>query len=163
MYRKDLEKTLGSLGLRQIFETYALPPRLLAYFASQCAKDAMSKLKDKGIALDPRSLAAISMAEDYGNGKDFSPEHMHKTVDDAYNAYYAASAADYAAYAATNAAHAAAYHAATYAAYATTNAAHAAAYHTAARSAYYADYYKPLFFSLIESRLSKLEKILIFG
>ena len=157
MYRKDLEKTLGSLGLRQIFEIYALPPRFLAYFSAQCAKDAVSRIKDKGIALDPRSLAAISMAEDYGNGKDFSPEHMRKVTDDAANA------ADYAAYAATNAAHAAAYHAATYAAYATTNAAHAAAYHTAARSAYYADYYKPLFFSLIESRLSKLEKILIFG
>ena len=130
MYRKDLEKTLGSLGLRQIFETCALPPRFLAYFSAQCAKDAMSKLKDNGVDPDPRSLAAISMAEDYGNGKDFSPEHMHKTVDDA-----------------------------TYATYATANdAANAAAYAHAA-----VNYYKPLLFDLIESRLSKLEKILIFG
>jgi hypothetical protein len=158
MYRKDLEKTLGSLGLRQIFETYALPPRFLAYFSAQCAKDAMSKLKDNGVDSDPRSLAAISMAEDYGNGKDFSPEHMRKVTDDAATPAYAYCA--YAAYYAANAANAAAN---------ATNAYAAAAYAAYAANAYYAayaanaDYYKPLFFALIESRLSKLEKILIFG
>jgi uncharacterized protein (UPF0147 family) len=118
----NLSKKLNKKSLKQILETYALPPRFLAYFASQCAKDAMSKLKDSGSDPDPRAIAAISMAEDYGNGKDFSPEYMGKVTDDAY---------------------------------------YAAAYD--AYYAYHADCYKPLFFALIESRLSKLEKILIFG
>jgi hypothetical protein len=148
----NLSKKLNKKSLKQILETYALPPRFLAYFASQCAKDAMSKLKDSGSDPDPRAIAAISMAEDYGNGKDFSPEYMGKVTDDAY--YAAAYDAYYAANAATNAANAAN---AAYAAYAAANAAAYAYY------AYHADCYKPLFFALIESRLSKLEKILIFG
>ena len=140
MTKKQLEQKLNKKSLKQILETYALPPRFLAYFSAQCAKDAMSKLKDNGVDPDPRSLAAISMAEDYGNGKDFSPEHMRKVTDDAANA--AAYSAAYAAYYAANAADYTAYYAA---------------------NATYADYYKPLLFDLIESRLSKLEKILIFG
>jgi hypothetical protein len=104
------------------------------------------------------------MAEDYGNGKDFSPEHMHKTVDDAayaaYAATYTANAAAYATYTANAAAYAA--YAAYHAAYHTAHSAAYAAYHAAYTAATYADYYKPLLFDLIESRLSKLEKILIF-
>jgi hypothetical protein len=106
------------------------------------------------------------MAEDYGNGKDFSPEHMRKVTDDAAyaanaNVAHAYAYAYYAYYAAAAAANVAAHayaaraHAAYYAAY------HAAYYSSNAHAA--ANYYKPLLFDLIESRLSKLEKILIFG
>ena len=90
------QKSLSSLTVVQILNAYPLPHRFLAYFASQCAKDALSRVKDP----DPRSLAAVSMAEAFGNGQDFTQEEMEKVRDDAYAAHTAAYAAYYAAYAA---------------------------------------------------------------
>jgi hypothetical protein len=155
---------LKNKTIHQILSSYDLPHRFLAYFASQCTKDAISKVKDP----DPRSLAAISMAEAFGNGEDFSQEHMEKIYDDAYTAASAAyatyaSAASAAVHAAAApaasvfyASDAAAAHSASYATYAAS--ASAAAVHAAS-----AAYYKPLLLDLINKRLTKVERVLIFN
>ncbi len=118
MTRKQLDSKFKSKTLRQIL--HILPHRLIVYFASQCAKDAMSKTKAKN--QDPRSLTAIDVAERFGNGEDFTPEHLKKTWDDA-NAADAARAANAAS----------------------------------------EEHYKPLLLDLIDKRLTKVEKLLIFN
>jgi len=102
----------------------------------------MSKVKDP----DPRSLAAIDIAERFGNGEDFSQEVLKKTCDDAYTAANAA----YASYA-------------TGAAYSATAAYSAASATYAATNAAASDDYKPLLLDLINKRLTKAERVLIFG
>ena len=142
-------KNLTSLSLDQILKTYDLPHRLLVYFSSQCAKDALSRIKDP----DPRSVLAVDVAERFGNGEDFSQEYLHKVYDDAYAA--TATSAYYAA--ATSAAYAAAYAAADDA-----SAAANAAYYASATSAT-TSHYKDLLLKLIDERLTSLEKLLILG
>ena len=154
---------LQNITLNQILKTYDLPHRLLVYFSSQCAKDALSRIKDP----DPRSSLAVDVAERFGNGEDFSQEYLHKVYDDAYAATSAAYAASSAAYYASNAAafaasaaSSAAYYAANAAAYAATSAAYYASYASyAAANAVYKD----LLLKLIDERLTPLEKLLILG
>ena len=147
-----------TLTTDQILKSYELPHRLLVYFASQVAKDALSRVKSP----DERSLHAIDVAERFGNGESFTEEELKEVCAAAHAAYAAAKAAHVAAYAAANAAHAAAY--AAYAAYAVNAAAYAAnAASNAAASARAKDNYKSLLLELIETRLSKLERLLILG
>ena len=107
--------SIDQMSIDQILKTYDLPHRLLAYFSSQCAKDALSRIKDP----DARSTLAVDVAERFGNGEDFSQEYLEKVQDDAYSAYSALAAsatatatASYAALAATYAALSAASYAA---------------------------------------------------
>ena len=145
-----------TLTTDQILKSYELPHRLLVYFASQVAKDALSRVKSP----DERSLHAIDVAERFGNGESFTEEELKEVCEAAHAAYAAAKAAHVAAYAAANAAHAAAY--AAYAAYAVNAAAYAAnAASNAAASARAKDNYKSLLLELIEKRLTKVEKLLI--
>ncbi len=166
-------KKLSSLSLESILEDYEFPHRFLVYFASQCAKDAQGLSKKTP---DPRTLTAIDVAERFGNGEEFTPEYLDRVRDDARaaaaDARAYAAAATYAAYAAADATYTAAT-AATYATYAARAAARAACatYATyAARAAATVatldtatDYYKPLLLSLIEARLTELERLLILG
>ena len=141
---------LEDMSLDQILKTYDLPHRLLAYFASQCAKDALIRA-DVG---DPRSMLAVDVAERFGNGEDFSQEYLQKVCDDVYDyAYYASSAAP------SSFAASAAY----YAANAAASSAYAASASSAAYAAANAATYKDLLLKLIDERLTPLEKLLILG
>jgi hypothetical protein len=137
------------MSVYDILTQHDFPHRFYAYFASQCAKDALSK--DKNV--DPRSKLAVDVAERFGNGEDFTQAYLQEVVADA-----AVQAAAYAAYAAANAAYAAAY--AANSASAANAAANAAAY---AAATYAAAHYKPLLLSLIQTRLTEFERIMIFG
>jgi len=152
---------LKKLTIRQILEKYEFPHRFLVYFASQCAKDAQQYNKKP----DPRALKAIEIAERFGNGEEFTPGFLKEIADSAYAAAYAAAnAATYAAaYAAANAAYAAANaaDARIYAADARIYAANAADARIYAADAQYK--YKQLLIDLIDSRLTQLEKLLIFN
>ena len=164
-------KALRNLTADQILKSYELPHRLLVYFASQVAKDALSRVKSP----DERSLHAIDVAERFGNGESFTEEEL-KEVCAAAHAAHAAYVAAHAPYVAADAAYAV--NAAAYAAYAAAKAAYvavdaayavnAAAYaaNAAAKAAVSAgvkDNYKSLLLELIETRLSKLERLLILG
>jgi len=135
------------MTLQPILDSYDFDPRFLSYFASQCAKEAMTTVKDP----DPRSMLAIEVAERYGNGEDFDQGYLDKVRADAFAAAYA--------YASSSASYAAAHSA-------------AASYYSAAASAAYSaaralgkdeDYFVPLLLRLIETRLTKLEQYLILG
>ena len=168
-------KNLKSMSTDEILKSYEFPHKFYVYYASQIAKNAMEKYvksKDR----DERSLKAIDIAERFGNGEDISQKVLEDTVSSSCTAAHAAHYG--------NAANSAAHVAAANAAYAAANAAHAAANaanaapHYAAASAaahyaaaHYADnarkeaetYNKELLLSLIETRLTKLEKLLILG
>jgi hypothetical protein len=158
-------KNLETMSVRAILTQHDFPHRFYAYFASQCAKDALSKAKN----VDPRSKLAVDVAERFGNGEDFTQEYLQEVIDTASaNAYATDSvytAAASAAYAAASAhAHAAASahaHAAPSAhAHSVARAAYAAAN---AASAYAAAHYKPLLLSLIRTRLTEFERIMILN
>ena len=152
------------MSIHHILTQHDFPHRFYAYFASQCAKDVLSKSKN----VDPRSKLAVDVAERFGNGEDFTQEYL-KEVKDAANAasaaaasVYAASYASYAASAASYAADAASAHSAAYSA---ANAAAHAARAARAASAHYAAanaHYKPLLLSLIQTRLTEFERVMIF-
>jgi len=139
------------MTIQHILTSYDFSPRFLAYFASQCAKEAMTTVKDP----DPRSMLAIEVAERYGNGEDFDQGYLDKVRDDA-----AAASAPAATYAATAFSAYAASFAAAYA-----RAAYAAATYSTAYAAKALgkdeDYFVPLLLRLIETRLTKLEQCLI--
>ena len=137
--------------LKQIIDSYDFDPRFLSYFASQCAKEAMTKVKDPDP--DPRSMLAIEVAERYGNGEDFDQGYLDKVRDDA-----AAAAARYASLYAYDAAYDAADHAS-----AADHAYYAAYYAALALGKDNQDYFVPLLLRLIETRLTKLEQCLILG
>ena len=110
-----------------------LPDRERRLFAVDCARRALSRVKDP----DPRSLKAVEVAEKFANGEATEEElRSAYTAADAayvaaavYAAYAAAAAtADAAAYAAAYATNAAAYAAAVDAAYAAAETAAEAAY-----------------------------------
>jgi len=157
MKKFKLEETFSD-----IIKKYEFPHRFLVYFASQCAKDAQQYNNKKP---DPRALKAIEIAERFGNGEEFTPGFLKEIADSAYAAAYAAAnAATYAAaYAAANAAYAAANaaDARIYAADARIYAANAADARIYAADAQYK--YKQLLIDLIDSRLTQLEKLLIFN
>ena len=156
---------LKDQSLEHILKSYDFPKRFLVYFASQCAKDALGRAKDP----DPRSVKAVEVAERYGNGEHFEEAYLREVHGDADAAWSATVTATTAAATATSATYAAAATSATYAAtYAATSAAYAAAATTAyanyaTTATYAADYYKPLLFKLINERLTRIEKLLIFG
>ena len=135
-------KALRNLTTDQILKSYELPHRFCVYFASQVAKDALSRVKSP----DERSLHAIDVAERFGNGESFTEEELKEVCAAAHAAYAAAKAA----YVAVDAAYAV--NAAAYAANAASN---------AAASARAKDNYKSLLLELIEKRLTKVEKLLI--
>ena len=148
------------MSIHHILTQHDFPHRFYAYFASQCAKDVLSKSKN----VDPRSKTAVDVAERFGNGEDFTQEYL-KEVKDAANAasaaaasVYAASYAYYAADAASYAADAASAHSAAYSAAHAARAARAASAHYAAANAHY----KPLLLSLIQTRLTEFERVMIF-
>jgi hypothetical protein len=149
-------KHYSKLSITEILTNYELPKRLVVYFFSQVAKDLLKTEKAKQ---DPRTLKAIDIAERYGNGEDFTSEELKKVADDAYTAYtyaYTAAAAD-----ATYASYAASY--ATYTASYTASAASTAFAASTAYTTSYAthDKYKDLLVSIIEERLTELDRILM--
>jgi len=149
-----------TLTTDQILKSYELPHRLLVYFASQVAKDALSRVKSP----DERSLHAIDVAERFGNGESFTEEELKEVcaaAHAAHAAYVAAYVAADAAYAVNAAANAAAK--AANAANAAASAADAAAYVAYAAAKAAKDNYKRLLLQLIKTRLSKVESLLIFG
>jgi hypothetical protein len=133
-------KNLEAMSVYDILTQHDFPHRFYVYFASQCAKDALFKVKD----VDPRSKLAVDVAERFGNGEDFTQAYLKEVAD-----------------AAANAAHYAAYSAA----YAADSATYATAAHSAARAAYSAAnaHYKPLLLSLIQTRLTEFERVMILG
>ena len=142
---------LSKLTTDQILNRYQLPHRLLVYYTSQVAKDALSNAEKPDI----RSLKAVEVAERFGNGESFTPEYLRQVRADAYDAAYdatnaATNAATYAAYAsaAATCAYAANY---AYAAYAVATVSKAATK------------YKDLLITLINTRLTELERIIIFN
>jgi hypothetical protein len=151
---------LDNLSTEQILNQYELPHRFLAYYASQCAKQAMANVKKP----DPRSLLAIEVAERFGNGsEEYSQEYLEKVKEDAYAAALTASSA----YSASSSSSAAAYYASASAYDASSSSSSASA--SATYAAPYASrkeaeqHFKELLISLINTRLTKLEKLLIFN
>jgi hypothetical protein len=137
-------KNLEAMPIYDILTKHDFPHRFYAYFAAQCAKGALSKVKN----VDPRSKTAVDVAERFGNGEDFTQEYLQEVVDTAYSAaFYAAHSA--------HAAHSAAYSAA--------HAAYAAHYAAAASAAAAYAHYKPLLLSLIRTRLTEFERIMILN
>jgi hypothetical protein len=152
-----VKTVLSKLAVRDILHRYDFPHRFLVYFASQCAKDAIATVQKRSpkVKFDERVLAGVDIAERFGSGEQFTEEFLKET----HAATSAASTAAYATYA-TYATYAAVYatYAASYATYA------AAAYAYAATSANSnAEHYKPLLLSLIETRLSEVERVLILS
>lgn len=157
-----MKKDFELLSIEKILRKYPLPRRFVSYFLSQAAKADLSKCSNP----DPRSMAAADMAERHGNGEDFTEEHMKAIVDEAHAAHSASSPVNPAHYAAYTAAHAA-------------RATRAAASSSSSHAAYFAATYvyfnfdsyvpvivedhKPLLLELIDKRLTKLERLLIFG
>ena len=132
------EKKLSELTIDQILKQHEFPHRFYVYFASQCAKDALSKTKDP----DPRSVLAVDVAERFGNGEVFEQSYLEQVANDA--ACPSASPATYTASAAS------------------ASSAASAAY-TASSAFYASNYYKPLLLELITKRFTKLERLLILG
>ena len=139
---------LSKLTTDQILNRYQLPHRLLVYYTSQVAKDALSNAEKPDI----RSLKAVEVAERFGNGESFTPEYLRQVREDAANA---ATNAVFA----TNAA-VATYTAYVAAAYAATNAVASATNATVSKAA---TKYKDLLITLINTRLTEVERIIIFN
>lgn len=147
-----LEKRFALKTMREILTTYEFPHRFLAYAGSQFAKEGLKFIKHA----DPRALKAVEIAERFGNGEDFSKEELEQVFNDAHSAYCSVFTRDagklLASYCPV---------------YAT---AYSAAYVTAfdadsLPSVYfaYSTPHKPLLLNLIKTRMTKLEKLLIFG
>lgn len=150
------EERFANLSVTQILTNYEFSHRFLAYFASQCAKKLMKQLEDH----DPKSLKAIEIAERFGNGEDFSKvfskEELKEVHDGSILAFYKSTFITSKAYAAAHDAYA-----------------YVICYYFSNPIKVYTllgysysfceQTDKPLLLDLIKTRMTKLEKLFIFG
>lgn len=138
--------------MREILSAYDFPKRFLAYAGSQFAKEDLKHIRHA----DPRAVKAVEIAERYGNGEDFSRYELEQVCNDAHSAYCSVFTRDAAELLASYCpVYATAY-----------TAIYAAAFDADSLPYVYFSYsapHKPFLIELIETRMSKLEKLLIFG